>query len=72
MASYRNVSPYGDLELTVRSPAGVEDRSIYVVHGGIVHVDGATEVGIAAQPSNWELLVEVETDAAVVQPIEGA
>ena len=59
MPTFRNVSPYGDLEITLRSRPGAPDRLVVVPHGDVIDVDDITAAGMVDQHTLWESVTEV-------------
>jgi hypothetical protein len=65
MPTFRNVSPYGDLEIPLRASAGVPDRLVVVPHGDVIDVNDVTAAGMVEQVTLWESVTEVNIEGTV-------
>lgn len=63
MPTFRNVSPYGDLEINLRSGRpGTPDRLVVVPHGDVIDVNDDTAAGLVGQSALWESVTEVHIE----------
>jgi hypothetical protein len=62
MPTFRNVSPYGDLEIPLRSGTPAPDRLVVVPHGDVIDVNDITAAGMVEQTTLWESVTEVNIE----------